>query len=103
MAQCVARVKKISEEKNDVRAARRTLEVRRTITPRGVRILIFSVDWFKLARRPFALKKKDRSCSTLMADYYCQKKLRLLVSGEKFSFYENQLFLFWHSRSSKGL
>ena len=75
MAQCVARVKKISEEKNDVRAARRTLEVRRTIILRGVQMSIFSVDLFKLARRPFALKKKDRSCSTLMADYFCRKKI----------------------------
>lgn len=75
MAKCVARVKKISEEKNDVRAARRTLEVRRTIILRGVQMSIFSVDLFKLARRPFALKKKDRSCSTLMADYFCQKKI----------------------------
>ena len=69
MAKCVARVKKISEEKNDVRAARRTLEVRRTIILRGVQMSIFSVDLFKLARRPFVLKKKDRSCTTLMADY----------------------------------
>ena len=75
MAQCVARVKKISEEKNDVRAARSTLEVRRTIILRGVQMSIFSVDLFKLARRPFALKKKDRSCSTLIADYFCRKKI----------------------------
>ena len=64
--------KKISEEKNDVRAPHGTLEVRRTIKTiilRGVQMSIFSVDLFKLARRPFVFKKKDRSCTTLMADY----------------------------------
>lgn len=65
--------KKISEEKNDVRAPHGTLEVRRTIKTiilRGVQMSIFSVDLFKLARRPFVLKKKDRSCTTPMADCY---------------------------------
>ena len=50
--------KKISEEKNCVRGSCGTLEVKRTKIPRGVRTSMFSVDCLKLARRPFALKRR---------------------------------------------